>query len=188
MFEVKVDEKRIKEAQILLGEAEKKIPKIIMFALNRATTMTRVYQGRLARQGYNIPAKVIAGRTRVHKASATSLEAAISNSRKRVALENFKINLKKPDHYKRKITVSVVRGKATEVPGLFWGNYLKNTSKLGLYMRKGSARETLERAYGPSVYQMVTTQDLIAKEIGEYAQEKFTERFEHEFMRGLRMK
>lgn len=57
MFEVKVDEKRIKEAQILLGEAEKKIPKIIMFALNRATTMTRVYQGRLARQGYNIPAK-----------------------------------------------------------------------------------------------------------------------------------
>lgn len=188
MFEVKVDEKRIKEAQILLGEAEKKIPKIIMFALNRAATMTRVYQGKLARQGYNIPAKVIAGRTRVHKASATSLQAAISNSRKRVALENFKINLKKPDHYKRRITVSVVRGKATEVPGLFWGNYLKNTGKLGLYMRKGSARETLQRAYGPSVYQMVTTQDLIAREIGDYAQEKFTERFEHEFMRGLRMK
>lgn len=187
MFEIRVDENRIKEVKILLGEAEKKIPKILMLALNRATTMTRVFQSKLTRQEYSIPAKIIMERTKIYKASPSSLETAVSNSRKRVALENFKINLKKPDHYKKRIAVSVVKGKITEVPGLFWGNYLKNTGKLGLYMRTGSARETLERVYGPSVYQMVIT-DLITKEIGEYAQEKFAERFEHEFMRELRIK
>ncbi|CAL7892610.1 hypothetical protein FUSO7_01000 [Fusobacterium necrophorum BFTR-2] len=185
MFELKLDEEQVRKVRLYIENAKTELPKIMKQALNRASSMTRTYQSQLIRLGYHVKAEVVRGKIQF-KSSTNELKSYIVQSKKRVALEKFNINFKRPGTYKKRFIVSVRKESRHTVPGLFWAHYKTEKGKVGLYYRAGTERSTLQKAYGPSAYQMALTKQDMTKKVHEYAQEKFKDRFEHEFIRRLK--
>lgn len=187
MSYLKVDTREFKEAQKLLEAAGKNINKVVIRALNRTVSMAKTEQNKLIRQGYNAPAKILKSKISLGKAKPNLLEALVYNSSSRIPLENFKVNKANPGHYKEKIKVSVKKGSLRVLEGGFWANYKNNQSRMGLHKRSGEGRDTLERLYGPSSYQMGTNKQILEK-LEKSSIENFSKRFNHEFLRELGIK
>lgn len=187
MYKLELDPKELEQAEILLKAANKNIHKVLARSLNRTAQMTKTKQNRLIRQGYNVPAQIIRVRIKLKKSTPGKLEAIVLNSSSRVSLDQFKVNKQNPGHYTEKIKVSVKKGATKTLEGGFWAFFKSKPNNLGLYNRAGTGRDTLEKLYGPSTYQMGTSekiQDVLEKE----ANENFSKRFEHEFLRELGIK
>ncbi|SJZ95128.1 Prophage minor tail protein Z (GPZ) [Cetobacterium ceti] len=182
-----IDNKEVKQALILLKAANKNINKIFTRSLNRTAQMAKTKQNKLIRQGYNVPAQIVREKIKLEKAKPGKLEAIVLNSSKRLSLDSFKVNKIKPDHYKEKIKVSVKKGSPKVLDGGFWAFFKSKHNNLGLYSRSGLGRDTLEKIYGPSAYQMGTNSEII-EELEEEVKENFNKRFEHEFLRELGIK
>ncbi|MGL5902853.1 MAG: phage tail protein [Cetobacterium sp.] len=185
MSKLELDIKELEQAKILLEAANKNIHKVLSRALNRTAQMAKTKQNRMIRQGYNIPAQIVRTRIVLKNSKPKNLETVVLNSSKRVALENFKINKNNPGHYKDKMRVSVKKGSFKTLNGGFWAFYKTKPNNLGLYNRSGIGRDTLEKLYGPSAYQMGTNEK-IQKSLEDESIETFKERFRHEFMRELK--
>lgn len=187
MSYLKLETKDLERANTLLKAVKKDINKVLVRSLNRTAQMAKTSQNRLIRQGYNVPAQEVRTRISLRKSSVSNLEAVILNRTGRVSLSKFKVSKQTPGHYKENLKIAVKKGSLKDLKGAFWANYKNNTDKMGLYVRTGRERSSLEKLYGPSVYQMGTTEEnkeIILKE----ANENLKKRIEHEILRELKIK
>lgn len=187
MTKLELDIEDIQRARILLKSAGGNIYRVMGSALKRTGQMIRTRQTRLIRQGYNIPANIVNKRIKLRVNEYEGLEAIVLNATNRIPLESFKVNKQNPGHYKEKIRVSVKKGSVKTLNGGFWAFFKSKPNNLGLYNRAGTGRDTLEKLYGPSVFQMGVTPRIIS-DLQNEAIEIFSKRVEHEFLRELGIK
>ncbi|WP_211491742.1 MULTISPECIES: hypothetical protein [unclassified Fusobacterium] len=171
----------------------KEVRKCISRALNRTLTSTRAEQIRQTRENYTISATKLRNSINLFTSNSNNLKAKLISSGRPIGLDHFKLSPKKRLKRPRTLMIEVKKGELKSLPHSF---IAYKDGKLGAFSRtgrfktipgkKGSIqREIIRRLYSASEPQMLGNTNIINYLQG-YADEKFTERLEHELDRVIK--
>lgn len=180
MIVVSLDERALGDITSFLQRAPKKVPVIISRTLNRTLDMTKAEQVRRARDTYEIKAGKLRENYRVKKSNPGSLFGEIVSSGSPIALEHFKLSSKRRS--KTPLKAAVKKGGLKTLGRRAFIAYQDGHG--GAFARKTAKRIPIKRLYGLSAPQMLGEEGILEYLTG-YSQEKFNERFQHEFEREM---
>ena len=180
MIKVVLDEKMFNDANKFISIAPKKVPIIISRSLNRALDMTKAEQTRKARDIYEIKVGKLREDYKVKKSDPGNLFGEIVSSGSPLALEHFRLSSRRRSRNPLKVAV-----KKGGMKSLGQGFIAHHDGHGGAFARVGGNSLPIERLYGPSAPQMLGEENILEHLTG-YSQEKFSERFEHEFEREMK--
>lgn len=180
MIVVALDERALGDITSFLERAPKKVPVIISRTLNRTLDMTKAEQIRRTRDIYEIKSGKLRENYRVKKSNPGSLFGEIVSTGSPIALEHFRLSRKKRSRVPLKAAV-----KKGGMKSLGDGFIAYHDGHGGAFAREGAKRIPIERKFGPSAPQMLGEEGILEHLTG-YSQEKFNERFQHEFEREMK--
>ena len=181
MIVVALDERALGDITSFLQRAPKKVPVIISRTLNRTLDMTKAEQVRRARDIYEVKAGKLRENYRVKKSNPGSLYGEIVSSGSQIALEHFRLSSRRRS--KVPLKVAVKKGGLKPLGRRAFIAYQDGHG--GAFARKGAKRIPIKRLYGLSAPQMLGEEGILEYLTG-YSQEKFNERFQHEFEREMK--
>ncbi|HJF34178.1 MAG TPA: phage tail protein [Sporosarcina psychrophila] len=178
---VELDERRLKEVQLRLGQFSKKAPNAISNALNRAMNNVNTNIKKEIRKEYHIKVGDINATLTKMRASKGSLSAAVKSKGHLIGLDKFKIS-PKTINPKRKslVSIAVKKSGGKKVKGAF----VADANGAKMFMRLNKDRLPIRRLFGPSVPQMLGNQE-IRDYVEAEGKETFERRLDHEINRLL---
>ncbi|MEK5069811.1 phage tail protein [Sporosarcina sp. FSL K6-1508] len=178
---VEVDERRLKEVQLRLGQFSKKAPNAIANALNRGADNINTNIKKEIRKEYHVKAGDVSATLKKHRASRGSLSANVESKGPLIGLDKFKVSPKTVNPKRKSLlSIAVKKDGMKKVKGAF--NADINGTKV--FMRSTKKRLPIRRLFGPSVPQMLGNEE-IRDVVESQGREKFEERLEHEITRIL---
>lgn len=178
---VDVDRNMLNDVRNRLGTMSNKAPQVISSALNRALTTVASNISKETRQQYNIKAADIKGTLEKTKASKTSLNAIVKSRGNLIPLDRFKVSPRKVTP-KRKAAIKV--GVKKNGMKTLSGAFVADINGIKVFKREGRKRLPINRLFGPSVPQMLKSED-IRRRINEEGRDTFYRRLDHEINRIL---
>lgn len=186
LIELKVE--HLNKLQELLGNTPKQIPIVTARAINRAALAGRTQAARSTREAYYIKHGDVISTIKVKKANSNDLMAEFRSRDTNLELTKFKVTPSTPHPgRKRQLTVSVKKGSKKTIKNAFVARLLNpryEGSQLRVLTRVTSKRYPVRGHYGPSIPQMIGSEDVM-KRIEERTREVLDTRLNHEISRML---
>lgn len=178
---VRVDEDLLQNVRGRLGDLENKAPQAISSALNRAVTTVAASVSKEVRKEYVIKSADIKETLEKTKASKTNLSAIVKSRGSLIPLDRFKVTPRKvTPKRKTPIKIGVKKDGTKSLKGAFVGDI----SGIKIFKRSGRKRLPIDRLFGPSVPQMIKSED-VRLQINTAGREMFERRLDHEINRIL---
>lgn len=183
----------VEEIEKRLGNFKSKAPLVLSRAINRSIQNVRKNMGKETSQRYYVLSSDVKKTVRVVKASKGSLKAAAISSGEGIALSKFKVSPNTPVRY---------RG-ASRSPKVYRAGVKKSggmkpldgdpksfvaemkTGHIGVFTRKTGDRLPIRQLFGPSVPQIVKSEDIMS-EINAEASKTLQKRIDAEINNILR--
>lgn len=179
---VELDESHLKSVQLRLGQFSKKAPNAISNALNRATTNMNTNIKKEIRKEYHIKAGDINATLSKTRASKGSLSASVKSKGHLIGLDKFKVSPKSINPKRKSlVTIAVKKSGGKKVKGAFMADV--NGAKL--FMRLNKSRLPIRRLFGPSIPQMLGSNEEVRDYIEAEGKETYDRRLDHEISRIL---
>lgn len=169
---VSIEAEGLDEAREALEGIKGGFGKAVSDALNRAASTARRIGSEEIRNIYTIKDKGLKSDLRINQASYRNLSVSISATGTPLDIMLFNISFKKKGIF---VSVKKNGGKGDLLAKFFVANPGKS---VGIYHRVGDPRLPIQRAFGPSIPQMMGNPDVIEK-MRQAANERFTERLAH---------
>lgn len=169
-------------AEAALQHIPKAAPKAIAKALNRAAETARTEAARKIREKYYVKHSDVISTIRIHRAKPEDLAAVVTSKGSPIALYKFHVTPKQPQP--RRKTPIIVRVKRDSGGPLKRAFVARVGSALGVYSRVGKPRLPIRQHYGPSIPQMLDSEDVV-QWVEDKARERLDERLDHEINRLL---
>lgn len=166
----------IQEAERLLGGIKDALPKAQANAINRSLSTTRAETVRAVREDYIVSADSVRKSIVLKTASASNPVGAVISKGSPIALSNF-------DAGGKPVKARVKKGSSPKPIKSSFEVGMKS-GHTGVFKRKGKARLPIQELYGPSIPQMIGSENVI-KKIEEKAMETLDKRMDHEINRVL---
>lgn len=182
MFDIKLDESKLRKLENNLESLQNKIPQITKNAINRSLEMVRTEQMRRSAEQYNVKIGKLRETTVLKRASNGNLVGGIVSRGSVIGLDHFKLTPKTRGKRKKTVKVAVKKGSVKALPNAFIAYH---DGRLGAFQRVGEKSLPIKRLMGPSAPQMLGEISILGYLEG-YAEEKFNMRFEHEMERLLK--
>lgn len=157
---VNIDEQRMREIQVQLGNVQNKAPIAISRAMNRSVTAMETSISKGIRGKYHIKTGDVKGAMRSRKASPNALSAGVDVTGGVIGLDKFKVSPKTVNP-KRKSQLKISVRKDSAAGGAA-GAFNANINGLKVMKRTSEKRLPIERLYGPSVPQMAKNDEVSA--------------------------
>lgn len=178
---IRLREDDLNEVLRLLNRVPKLVPRALYRSLNRAISSAKTEGSRAVRDIYTIKVKYFNQDVKIVKATSKRLEAtfkatSISQS---IPLSHFQFSPHKDTTgaNRQKVKVTIKKGNPFTVSqGFVWNN--------NVFMRKGSSRLPIVKKTGPTVAQMLNSENILEK-IKAKAEETLKKRVLHEVNRIL---
>ncbi len=178
---ITIDEKGLKEAQMLLADMPKAVPKAAARAINRAATAAKTEAWKQIKKDYTIKQTYVRKAwDKITKATASNLSAKLISRGPVMALSYFKIKPKSPP--KRRPKNPVYAQVRNDGGGTIRGAFVARmkSGHTGVFHRtRGNQSLPIKQNFGPSVPQMLGSETVSAF-IEKRASEVLNKRFEHE--------
>ena len=168
---VTIDARGLEEAQRLLANVPKGMPKALGRSINRGLTAMRTAISKETRSKYVVKAADIKNTLDVKKASYQHLSGKIVSTGRPLDLTKFRYRIKK----RGGIYTQVKKGGGGTLPHSFF----VTTSNAGLYHRVSRERLPIQREFGPSIPQMIGNEAVSAK-IQERGRTVYERELEHQ--------
>lgn len=183
MIELTIEQ--IEKAERMLIHIPGAAPKAMARAINRAAEAARTAAAREVRQRYYIKYHDIQKTIQIKKADPSHLIANVISRDTRRELINFRVRPNEPRHKRppRVLRVAVKKDGLKKLPSAFVARGT-STGKLHVLKRVGKERYPLHIKYGPSVPEMMGTDD-VSQAVEERAMEVLGDRLDHEINRIL---
>lgn len=184
---IELNTEQIEKAEKALIHIPGAAPKAMSRAINRAAEAARTAAAREVRRKYYIKYHEILKTINIKKADPSHLVANVISRDTRRELISFRVRPNEPRHKRppRVLRVAVKKeGGLKPLPQAFVARG-SSSGKLHVLMRVGKARYPIHIKYGPSVPEMMGTDD-VAQAVEERALEVLDKRLEHEIERILR--
>jgi hypothetical protein len=178
---IDIDRNMLSDVQNRLGTMSNKAPQVISSALNRALTTVASNISKETRQDYNIKAADIKATLTKTKASRTSMNAIVKSKGNLIPLDRFKVSPKKVSP-KRKASIKI--GVKKNGMKTLSGAFVADINGLKVFRREGRKRLPIDRLFGPSVPQMLKSED-VRRRINEEGKDMFYRRLDHDITRIL---
>ncbi|MGG3448634.1 phage tail protein [Domibacillus aminovorans] len=178
---IQIDRRMLEDVQNRLGHFQNKAPQVISSALNRALTNVTSNISKETRQKYNIKAADIKSTLEKTRASKTSLNAIVRSRGSLIPLDRFKVSPRKVTP-KRKASIKI--GVKKNGMKTLSGAFVADINGLKVFRREGRKRLPIDRLFGPSVPQMLKSEE-IRERINREGQDTFYRRLDHEIDRLL---
>lgn len=174
---VTVDTKSVREVAKNLKKVEPITKKAFLSALNRTTQMTRTEASKNVRKTYRIKAQDVNKTVTVKRGSVSNLTSELKWSGANIPLIKFRASPNKVTSRRpRVLKAAVKRAGLKPIRGAF---IAKAGSHIGVFERTGKKRLPIEELFGPSTPSMLGQEEQI-DHLQQFAEEKLTQRFEHE--------
>ncbi len=178
---ITIDEKGLAEAQKLLADMPKAIPKAAAKSINKAATAAKNEAWKQVKKDYTIKrARVSKAWDKITKATASNLSAKLTSRGSVMALSYFTTKPKSPPKRRPKnpVFVQVRRDGGGSIPSAFVARM--KSGHTGVFHRtSGNQSLPIQQNYGPSVPQMLGSKSVSAF-IEERASEVLNQLFENE--------
>ena len=176
MIHLELNESNFALVDLKIKEAPQKVMFVTSRALNRTIAMTKTRQTKDAKSKYTLLNSLYAGGISVLKANPGNLMASVNAKGAPISLEYFKVSSKKRNNRKR-LTVEVKKGESKSLGDAFIGY----SNRATVCQRLGAERVPLKQLFGPSLPQILGETSIL-EQLTIFSNDKFNERFEHEFM------
>jgi hypothetical protein len=182
MIELSIEHmERLEQA---LQETPEKIPRAAARAINRAAYTARTEAGRKVREIYRIKHSDVIKTIRIYGADERDLSATVISRGHTIPLYRFKVTPRSVQPKRKKpIYASVKKGQGGPIKSAFVAR-MKN-GYIGVFKRVGKLRLPIEGLYGPSVPQMIGSNN-VSRWVEEKALETLDKRIEHEIEQAVR--
>ena len=175
MIEIEMSSEEIINAKLLLEKfSASEVNKAAASAINRTVTTVRKETSKLIKKSYTIGSSDIKTAINTQKATSTTLKGVVNATGRPISLTKFKVQARKTGPVRVQVRKSA---GLRPVKGLFLGR--SRASYAGLMQRITSKSYPLRVPYGPSVAQMLGSEDVI-KSLTPIAEETLNARFAHE--------
>lgn len=174
MFSVKIDDKAIENAKLLLSQIPRGAESAISRAINRTMQGARTQIVRVVKERYTLKATDIRQTLSVVKSDKNTLTGEIKSRGTQLNASHF---MHRPHgdttgNKRRQVFVSFTKGKRFSVDrGFVWQGRI--------YKREGKKRLPIQSMYGPSVPQMIGSKESIER-IERGMTDTFNKRIMHE--------
>jgi hypothetical protein len=181
MIELSIE--HMERLEAALSETPEKIPRAASRAINRAAYTARTEAARKAREEYVVRHGEVINTIKIYPANEGDLSASVISKGSVVPLIKFKVSPKTPQPKRKKpLTAMVKRGEGGPIARAFTAQM--KSGYIGVFQRVQKPRLPIRQLYGPSIPQMIGSEK-VSQWVEEKAQEKLSERLEHEINRAL---
>lgn len=178
---VDLNQQMLAQVQSRLGALSNKAPNVLTSALNRTVTTVASNIKKEVRKEYNIKALDVTQSITKTKASRTKMTAMVASKGTPIPLDRFKLSPRAVQPKRKKpIKAGVKKGGLKEVVGAF----VSDLNGIKVFQREGKKRLPVKRLYGPSVPQMLGSQEVVNR-INQEGAVMFNNRMNHEIERLL---
>ena len=176
-----IDDQALKEVQQRLGPLAEKAPNAISNALNRAVTNVSSNITKEVHKDYHIKAADVKETLKIFKANRSNLSAEVKSRGKTIGLDKFKVSPKTVNpKRKSQLKIAVKKDGVKQILGAF----IASLNGTKVFTRDGKNRLPITRKFGPSVPQMIGS-DETSEKINHQAYVTYETRLNHEINRLL---
>jgi len=175
---------QMERAERVLAKVPGAAPRAMANAINRAAETARTEAARKVRETYYVRHQDVIQTIKIYKATPSDLHAIVISRGHLFPLTKFRVTPRQPQpRRKRPIVVRVKRGAGGTVEKAFVARM--PSGHLGVFHRAGKPRLPIIERFGPSVPQMLESED-VRRWVEEKAAERLDDRLEHEIRRFLK--
>lgn len=183
---ITIDASQLRQADKVLQHIKGGTPRALNAAINRTLSGMRTDMTQRVRQTYNIKAGDVRSSLKIRKSSLQTLRGEVQSTGSPMRLIKFRVSPATPAPGRRKpIKAAVKKGSLKPVSGAFVAQMRSGT--IGVFSRKTSRRLPINMLYGPGVPTMLNEPE-VNKFIQDKAEERLSQRFDHEVRRLLVVK
>ena len=176
MISLELSESNFGMLNLYMQQAPIKVTQVASRALNRTISAVKAEQIKSAKEKYTLKSGMYKG-VNVRNSNPGNLMASVNAQGSTISIDNFKVSSKKRTIKQVRLTAEVKKGESKSLGDSFIGYYNKPT----IFHRLGAERVPLKQLFGPSLPQILGETSIL-DQLMLFSNNKFNERFEHEFM------
>lgn len=174
---------QLEKAERALEHIPGAVPRAAANAINRAADSAKTEAARKVRETYYIKHGDVLSTIKIYGASAGDLSATVISRGSVIALTKFRVTPRQPQPKKRRtVIVRVKKGEGGPIQGAFIAGM--NSGHVNVFNRIGKSRLPIVGRYGPSVPQMIGSDD-VRIWVEDKSRERLESRLDHEISRIL---
>jgi len=181
---IEFSDSAVQKAETLLGGIKDALPKVQTRAINRSLQTARAEAVRAVRAEYAVSAEAVRKTIEIKNASFSNPTGTILSTGSPIDLAKFDISPSRPNPKAKNPVLARVKlgGARKPIKNAFLARL--SNGHLGIFIRADKGRFPIKQLYGPSVPQMIGSEN-VSKKIEDKAAETLGKRLEHEIDRIL---